>query len=522
MPKLSLLIIVIIFELLTVIHQMTKMDDRPARIDALFGQYNRPNSASVSVGIIENGKYVYQKAFGSQELRSQIPANTETVYLIASVSKQFTGLALAVLEQQGKLKLNDSIAKYLPEFSHFREITITHLIQHTSGLRDYLNLASLQGKGRYFELTRDEAFELMKAQKTLQFPVGTSFSYCNSGYLLSEYIIEKITGIPYSEFMTKTIFEPLQMTNTHMRLERSKVEKNLAYPYTMSGSGTGDQIYIPTIFTDNIASAGGIQTNLNDFLKWDSIFYDNRVFPGGNRLIDIVTTPGSFSNGTRHSYAMGLYSTIGSDGMRLIWHNGGLPGVLSLFVRAPSRNVTAIGFSNLSGKAEFYGLINSMLAIWLGLTSPVESWDENGPSKLMKNHPENYDIFLHDLGTSNILLMKNLKQRPTERDLKMAYKKSTKLMMFQPSDYLGFYYCDELKGTFRFFEELGRIMFTLRETGKYPLIPKEQRHHFWIAVVGGTSMYFLEEQGQIIGFVLVDYSRAINLRFVKVQREPIC
>jgi CubicO group peptidase (beta-lactamase class C family) len=193
----------------------------------------------------------------------------------------------------------------------------------------------LRGEGRLFAFGREHAYHMIKRQSSLSFPTGSSWEYSNSGYILMEYIIESVTKIPFAEFMKKRIFEPLGMKDTFIFIDSGNPVKNGAYQYELGPNQ--EMIYAPSL-AESPGGAGGIVTTHEDYLKWDSNFYDNKL-PGGQALIDLTLQPGKFNNGTHHTYAWGL-GIHTWNGLKLIAHTGGLPGVATDSYRFPTKKLS--------------------------------------------------------------------------------------------------------------------------------------------------------------------------------------
>jgi CubicO group peptidase (beta-lactamase class C family) len=297
--KMSTKVISLLFIFL--VFMAAQADNRRERIDKLFEKYNKKGSAGASISIIENGKFVHQNSFGLADVRHETKITKNTVFPIASISKQFACFAVALLVFEGKLSLNKPIHEYLPEI-RFKNITLLHLMQHTSGIRDYTTLATLRGEGRLFAFPIEHAFHLIIQQNNLAFPTGSSWDYSNSGYILMEYIIERVTKVPFDLFMKKRIFEPLGMKDTFIFTDAGKPIVNGAYTYEVGPNQ--EMIYAPFL-SENAGADGGVLITHEDFLKWDSNFYDNKL-PGGQSLINLLIQPGVFNNGTKHDYAWGL------------------------------------------------------------------------------------------------------------------------------------------------------------------------------------------------------------------------
>jgi CubicO group peptidase (beta-lactamase class C family) len=221
-------------------------DERERKVEELFKQYNLKGSPGVLVSVIENNKFILQRTFGESDLTTGSSLKLNNKFLIASVSKQFTALAIALLEHQRLLNVNDHFQKYLPEFRILGNTTILNLLQHTSGFyfflykgyRDYLTLSILSGEGGdFFNIDREYAIELIKKQTNLAFRPNTKWDYSNTGYLLCELIIERISGLSFEEFLKTRIFNPLGMTETSVPSHYFNPIKDLAYSYLVSQRG---------------------------------------------------------------------------------------------------------------------------------------------------------------------------------------------------------------------------------------------------------------------------------------------
>ncbi|PCI31519.1 MAG: aminopeptidase, partial [Flavobacteriaceae bacterium] len=187
------------------------------KIDSLFIDWSKPNNPGGSVGIIKNGQLIFSKAYGLASLEYNVPNTIETKFNIASISKQFTAMGIVILAQQGKLSIDDDIRKHLPDLPDFGEVvTIRNMLHHTSGLRSCHALFALAGWRPSDLRTNEDLYRFMKKQKDLNFKPGDEFGYSNTNYMLMVNIIEKITEETFSNWMNKTIFQPLGMTNTYV------------------------------------------------------------------------------------------------------------------------------------------------------------------------------------------------------------------------------------------------------------------------------------------------------------------
>ncbi len=208
------------------------------KVDDLFEQWNKPNSAGVAVSIVRDGKVIYQKGFGTAVLENNVPITPKTIFQSASVSKQFTAFAVLHLANQGKLKLEDDVRKYLSEVPNFgKTITIRHLLNHTSGLRNQAELAAVAGVRLDDVLTQGQVLKIVQRQKELNFTPGEEIVYCNTGYTLLAEIVARVSGKPFRQFTEENIFKPLEMSNTHFHDDYVMVVPNRASSYFQIGEG---------------------------------------------------------------------------------------------------------------------------------------------------------------------------------------------------------------------------------------------------------------------------------------------
>ena len=217
-------------------------EDRPAssqaRIDTLFSRWDKPGSPGCALAVIRDGKIIYSQGYGLADLEHDIPITPKTVFYIGSTSKQFVAMSILLLEEQGKLSLDDNVRRWLPDFPEYdRPITIRHLIHHTSGIRDYLTLWSLAGHDYLDYIPEKAVYDLICRQKELNFSPGTQFLYSNSCYFLLAEIIKKVSGQSLREFADRFIFQPLGMIHSHFHDDVTQIIKNRAFGYDENGEG---------------------------------------------------------------------------------------------------------------------------------------------------------------------------------------------------------------------------------------------------------------------------------------------
>ena len=311
-----------------------------AEIDEVFADYDSTHSPGCSMAVYRDGEIAYARGYGMANLEYGIANGPNTVFRIGSTSKQFTAMAIALLAEQGKLSLDDDIHEFFPEMPDYGEpVTVRHLIHHTSGLRDYLGLTWLADWSEDYSI--DEALRMILRQQELNFPPGTAHLYSNTGYFLLSQIVQNVTNQSLREWADENMFRPLGMTNTHFHDDHTHIVENRADGY---GSSEEDGFRISMTILDMVGD-GGVYTTVDDLLKWDRNFYDNRLGKGGSKLIDLVQTPGKLNNGDALDYAFGL--GVGEyAGTREISHGGAFVGYRAGLNRYPDHRLSVAVLCN--------------------------------------------------------------------------------------------------------------------------------------------------------------------------------
>ncbi|WP_256004899.1 serine hydrolase domain-containing protein [Pedobacter deserti] len=311
------------------------------KIDGIFSRWDKPNSPGCVVGIVRNDSLIFAKGYGMANLEYNIPNSPETIYHMASVSKQFTAYAMILLARQGKLQLDDDIRKYLPWFPDLgHKISIRHLLHHTSGIRDQWQLLAISGTRIDDVITQEHIVKILSKQQALNFKPGERFSYSNSGYTMMAEIVKAVTGQTLRQFTDSAIFKPLGMRQTHFHDDYTEIVKNRSYSYYPKDQhGYGN-----SILSYSNAGATSLFTNVNDMAKWVSNFYQ----PKSGTLQDIETmvTKGKLNDGREDHYALGIVNTL-YRGQKLYNHNGGDAGYRTVVNVFPDKKMGFIVFSNL-------------------------------------------------------------------------------------------------------------------------------------------------------------------------------
>lgn len=311
------------------------------------------------MAVFSAGEVVYAGGFGSSDLERGVPITPRSVFDIGSTSKQFTAACVLLLARDGRLDLDGDIRRHLPELPDLGgPVTVRHLVHHTSGWRDYLNLTLLAGRSIDNDYPEDEVLGLLAAQRSLDFPPGTRHSYSNSGYFLLAEIVRRVTGKSLREVAAERLFGPLGMEGTFVHDDYGELVPDRALAYAPGGDGFRLDMSIWDVTGD-----GAVFTTVEDLRHWDRQFYDCSL-PGGAEFIAELTRPGRLAGGADLDYAFGLM--VGSHrGARTISHGGSWGGYRAEMVRFPDLRTTVVVLANLasidaSGLA--YQVADSLLA----------------------------------------------------------------------------------------------------------------------------------------------------------------
>lgn len=316
-------------------------DSVAPRIDSVFARYDRTVSPGCALGVYREGKLLYGRGYGMANLEHAIAITPRTVFDIGSTSKQFTATAIALLAQDGKLTLDDDVRLHIPELPDYgKTITIRHLLNHTSGLRDYLTLMSLRGVNFDGVTTDRDAFDLIVRQKALNFEPGSEYLYSNSGFFLLSTIVKRASAKTLAEFAHERIFSPLGMRDTHFHDDHTRIVPERATGYEPASEG-GFQIAMSGF---EQTGDGAVMTTVEDLLKWDNNFYSPTV--GGEQLLRDLHTTGVLSNGRVLTYALGL-QVDEYRGLRRVRHGGSWAGYRADLVRFPDAKTTVACLCNL-------------------------------------------------------------------------------------------------------------------------------------------------------------------------------
>lgn len=315
--------------------------DPAKRVDQITAAMIPPDGPGATIAVMKDNQLVYSKGFGHANLEYDIENTPHTIFHIASVSKQFTAFAIALLADEGKLSIHDDIRKYLPELHDFGStITINHLIHHTSGLRDQWNLLVMAGWRLDDVITRKQILRLISKQRELNAQPGEEFNYCNTGYTLMAEIVSRVTGTPFPEWMHTHVFEPLDMKSTLFYDDHEQLVPNRAYSYYLN-----DTTYKKSVLSYANAGATSLFTTPEDLMKWASNFETMKV--GNANVMAMMEEKFVLNKGDTINYAFGQdISTY--KGLKTAAHGGADAGYRSFLVRFPEQRVAIAVFSNLA------------------------------------------------------------------------------------------------------------------------------------------------------------------------------
>ena len=303
-----------------------------AKIDAVFAAFTQ-DTPGCALGVYREGQVLLERGYGLADLNHGVPITPGTVFDIGSSSKQFTALAVLMLAKDGKLSLQDKVAKHLPELKDLgQRFTIAQMLHHTAGLRDYNELLLLAGRDMGDVTSSDDALRLLAAQQGLNFEPGTRFSYSNSGYFLAAMIVERVSGQSLDAFLQARVFKPLGMTATHVRTDHTVVVPHRATAYRPNGPAG----FAIDMSNWNQPGDGAVQTHVRDLARWDAELAQPKLIEPA--LLKAMQTPGQLADGSPIQYGLGL-SMDRYRGLPLVQHAGAWGGYRAIVARFPEQHL---------------------------------------------------------------------------------------------------------------------------------------------------------------------------------------
>src|SRR5438445_3007807 len=338
----GLLAIVVVFSGSVAAAGNTADEKKAEAVDEIFVDMTKPGSPGCALGVYRDGMMIYSKGYGLADVEQNVPIRAQSVFDIGWTSKQFTAASILLLEKQGKLSVNDDVRKYIPELPDYgQRITILHLLNHTSGLRDYLTLMDLAGINTDGVTTDEDALQMIFRQKALNFAPGSDWLYSNTGFFLLSVIVKRVSGKTLREFAAENIFTPLAMTHTQFRDDHTSLIANRALAYDAKDKTAGYRLDV-SYFEQT--GDGAVHTSVEDLLKWDENFYSGQV--GGKEFLTEVQEQGKLNGGKVLDYAKGLFIQD-YRGLHTVSHGGSWGGYRAELLRFPEQHFSVACLCNL-------------------------------------------------------------------------------------------------------------------------------------------------------------------------------
>jgi CubicO group peptidase (beta-lactamase class C family) len=525
------------------------------KVDTIFAAYDKPDSPGCALGVIKDGKLVYARGYGRANLEHDIANGSQVVYDIGSTSKQFAAASIVLLAQQGKLALDDDVRKLIPELPAYQKpVTIRHMLNHTSGLRDYLTLFGLSGVDFDSTTGDKEALNLIVRQKQLNFAPGDDWLYSNSGFFLLSQLVKRASGKTLAQFAKENIFDPLGMKHTHFHDNHTMI-----VPKRATGYAPAQTSFEIAMSNFEQTGDGAVYTTIEDLLLWDQNFYQPKV--GGQAMLDQLQTLGVLNNGKKLEYALGLFVDE-YKGLRRVHHGGSWAGYRAEMMRFPDQKFTVACLCNLA-TANPTGLATRVADIYLanefkaseekkpaGALAPTITLTEEqlkdkvglyrlaASGEVRRISLRDGKLRIDSFGPSMELLplapnrfRANVPNAMAAAELSFEQSANGKWMLkltrnnrtdafesveaFAPTaqqlaDFAGSYYSEELDTTYRLTVEDGRLTITDRNEQKIALTPT-----FRDAFTGRFQSEFSRDvQGRVAGFV-VHAGRIRHVKFVR-------
>lgn len=350
--------------------------DTARAIDALFERYHS-EAPGCELAISRNGQVIYSKAWGMADLEHHIPMTINSISEAGSVSKQFTAAAILLLEQQGKLSLDDDVRKYVPELPDYgKPILLRYMMHHSSGLRDWGSIAAIAGWPRTTKTYNNhDALDIIVHQQHLNTPPNEAFGYSNSNYNLFAIIVERVSGMTLAAFTRQYIFLPAGMTHTSWRDDHKRVVPDRAIAYDLTRN-----IYETNLPNEDVYGNGGLLTTAEDLLKWNAWYLGGHL--GNPSLLPRQLAVDNFTNGKPNEYGAGLFLSQRYGQLR-IEHSGATASYRADLEAFPASALSIAWLSNTSafdGKGNIFQQVEELFFARAGSGTTGASGPRNAPA----------------------------------------------------------------------------------------------------------------------------------------------
>ncbi|MCX6575085.1 MAG: serine hydrolase [Candidatus Aminicenantes bacterium] len=353
------------------------------QMDKLFDFWNRLDQPGFAVVVVKDGQVAYQKVFGLACQEHGVAITPKTVFNIATAAQPFVGMAVAMLEKQGKLSLEDDIRKYIPEVPDFGSpVKLRHLLHQTSGLRDWLPVLQLSGREKE-EVTIEQVLKIVKAQKQPVFPPGDRFQVSNTNYDMLAEIIRRATGRSFSDWTWENIFKPLKMTRTQFRDNCRSIFDDQAFTYNFTR-----QEYLKGIDNLSLTGSHSLFASIADLAKWLLNLETGQV--GGKDVFAKMFSAGMLNNGQRSGFGYGL-KIDARPGRRQVSQTGTWAGSGAALAYFPEQKFGFIVLANWD-YTPVEGFVQDIIDIYLpAVAPPVKKAPPTKAKKALKVSGEKLD-----------------------------------------------------------------------------------------------------------------------------------
>jgi CubicO group peptidase (beta-lactamase class C family) len=541
MKKIFLLLLVICVQRISTAQSW---QDTVALIEKAFDRY-KPASPGAQLAISRNGQIVFSRSWGMADLEHAVSLTNESVIEAGSVSKQFTAAAILLLEQQGKLSINDDVRKYVPELPDYgNTITLRHMMQHTSGIKDWGAIASIAGWPRSTKTySNEDALLIMSRQKTLNNQPGDEYLYSNSGYNLFAIIVERVSGLSLAEFTRIHIFESAGMKHTEWRNNYKKIVPNRAIAYSKIGNA-----YFTDMPNEYVYGNGGLLTTAEDLLTWNNYYLNGKL--GNPSLLpkQLATTP--LNNGRMNTYAAGL-GVDSVRGWKSITHSGATAGYRSNLLHFPDLGLSIAWLSNSSEFDNAPNITNAIRDLLVKNITVAPKRNDPAPIDVPIEKLNSYAGWYRDAKTAGgvKLFIRNGKLDNSrggtlvpvaenifllgQNRVEIQTGAPQKILLISPSDTVHFIAADSAQTDEKSLQEYTGSYWSDEADVKYSVLLKDgklvvhqdPKTDFTVTPlykdgfnIGGTNIYFERNKKNRITSMKIFTGRARNVEFRKIMK----
>lgn len=337
--------------------QPSSASSRAVEFDKIIAEQFKPNDPGCVALVAENGKIIYQRAYGMADIELNVPMKMDMVFRLGSISKQFTAISILQLMEKGKLGLQDQITTHVPDYpADGKKITIEHLLTHTSGI---VNITGMKNFGdiKRKDLNTAEVVDFFK-NEPLEFEPGTKWNYSNSGYILLGYIIERVSGMPFAQYLEENIFKPCQMSSSFLD-DDGRIIKNRTSGYAKKDDRTVNADFISMTIPHG---AGGIVSTVEDLYRWNRALINYKMVT--KNTLEKAFKRHKLADGKETDYGYGWFF-LNIQGYPTVEHGGGIEGFLTSSIYLPSKDVFVAVFSNSTGQSPEF-VAAKLAAVTLG------------------------------------------------------------------------------------------------------------------------------------------------------------